>query len=233
MTCLPAEKSPTPRISDIIEWDCANWGRCLGFWEEAAPLTPGARALAIGERNGGLSLWLASHGLHVHCTDLNGPGPKARETHQRFGVSDSVQYESANVLSLPYFDGSMDVVVFKSVLGALREYPAQRQAMREVLRVLKPGGVLYMAENLRASAVHRLARKRFVVWATYWRYIALDEIEELFTGFHILRSRSYGFLGTFGRTEAQRGLLGKADRLISACVPSRWRYIVFVVARKP
>lgn len=228
-----AEKPSAPAISDIIEWDCANWGRCIGFWEEAATLAPGATALAIGERHCGLSLWLASRGLRVHCTDLEGPSPRAREAHRRFGVTDSIQYEAANILALPYADASMDVVVFKSVLGALREYPKQRQAMAEVLRVLKPGGILFMAENLRASALHRLARKHFIFWATYWRYIALDEIGELFAGFDVLRSCSFGFLGAFGRTEAQRGLLGKADRLLSPCVPADWHYVVSMVAIKP
>jgi SAM-dependent methyltransferase len=229
---LSPNRPIAPSINDIVEWDCANWGQCIGFWEEAVPLVPGATALAVGERNGGLSLWLASRGLHVHCTDLKGPAPQAQEIHRHFGVSDFVQYESANMLSLPYEDASMDVVAFKSVLGALGKYSAQEQALREVHRVLKPGGVLYMAENLQASPLHRWARNRFVAWAGYWRYISLGEIGELLTGFNVLRSRSFGFLGAFGRTEAQRGLLGMADRLVSPCVPTNWHYVVFLVGQK-
>lgn len=224
------QNSPSPTLREIIEWDCATWGQCIPFWEEVCSLIPGSTALAVGERGGGLSLWLASRGLRVHCTDLNGPKPQAREAHARYGLLDVIQYESANILSLPYPAASFDVVAFKSVLGALREYSAQRKAMSEVHRVLKPGGVLLMAENLVGTPLHRWTRKRFVRWAEYWRYIELGEIPELLGGLRLFDLRTAGFLGAFGRTETQRNLLAIADRLIT--VPAKWRYAVFLIARK-
>ena len=44
-------------LKDIIEWDIKNWSKALYFWKRYLPKQKEVQALAIGERNGGLSLW--------------------------------------------------------------------------------------------------------------------------------------------------------------------------------
>ena len=119
-------------------------------------------ALDLGSRNGGLSLFLALRGSQVVCSDLNGPSDNVKKLHQKHSVSSLVSYAAVNVTSIPYPDLYFDVVVFKSVLGALQTYPNQTKMMQEIYRVLRPGGELWFAENLVASPLHMLARKLFV-----------------------------------------------------------------------
>ena len=61
------------RIEDIIEWDVVNWSNALSFWTKhsTVAVTREARALELGTRRGGGSLWLASLGFNVVCSDID------------------------------------------------------------------------------------------------------------------------------------------------------------------
>ena len=52
-------------IRAAIGWDVRNWSRALAFWQRHLDDSHPRRALALGERGGGLSLWLASQGIEV------------------------------------------------------------------------------------------------------------------------------------------------------------------------
>ncbi len=213
-------------VRAVIAWDVRNWSRVLPFWQphiQAAPTT----ALAIGERGGGLSLWLALQGIQVVCTDLGVPVEPARALHRRYGVSDLVTYADVDVMSMDYPDGSFDLVVFKSVLGALATKERQIQAIAEIHRVLRPGGTLLFAENLVGSRVHRWLRSRFIPWDAGWRYLALRLDRDLFDDFEAIEFQTWGVLGLFGRNEVQRDLLARVDERLTQRVPNDWRYILF------
>jgi len=216
-------------VRAVIAWDVRNWSRALPFWQPhllaAAPKT----ALAIGERGGGLSLWLASQGIQVACTDLGVSLEPARALHRRYGVSDLVTYADLDVTSMDYPDGSFDLVVFKSVLGALATKERQIQAIAEIHRVLRPGGTLLFAENLVGSRLHVWLRSRFVPWDATWRYIDLDVDSDLLDAFGAVDFQTWGVLGLFGRSEAQRDLFARVDERFTRWVPSGWRYILFGV----
>ena len=156
-------------VRAAIVWDVRNWSRALSFWEPNLAGSMPRSALAIGERGGGLSLWLAMRGIHVVCTDLGVSLEPAMALHRRYGVSDLVTYADLDVTSMSYPDGSFDIIVFKSVLGALATKERQVRAMREIHRVLRPGGTLLFAENLVGSRLHTWLRSRFVPWDS-WRY---------------------------------------------------------------
>ncbi len=225
------EKEPADghQISDseIFEWDVANWSRALPFWRTALTFGQGQKALAIGERNGGLSLWLASLGFRTISSDLNGVTSEARNRHERHGLAHLIQYENADTTKLPFPNETFDIVAFKSVLGALQSENRQKESLQEIYRVLRPGGVLLFAENLQGSKLHQLFRRRFTRWSAYWRYPSLDELRQWLHGRGDLMLRSYGVLGAFGRTEPQRWALGFLDRWISPAVSESSRYIVF------
>jgi len=224
-------------LADIVEWDVANWAPALWYWTQHSALSPtGCRALEIGSRHGGLSLWLALRGAHVVCSDLDGPTDVAIEKHQRYGVSARITYEDIDALNIPY-DNAFDIIVMKSVLGGVGRdghIERQRAAVSQMYKALKPGGELWFAENLVGSPVHRALRGRFVTWGGSWRYLSIAELSSFLSPFEAARCGTRGVMGTLGRTERQREILGRLDALFfNAVVPRRWHYVAFGVARKP
>jgi SAM-dependent methyltransferase len=222
--------------AEIVEWDVENWSVALDYWQRHSALTLSTcTALEIGSRHGGLSLWLALSGATVVCSDLNGPSDAAVRKHDRYGVSKSIRYERVDALNLPYAD-AFDLLVFKSVLGGIGhngERERQRQAVQEMYKALKPGGELWFAENLVGSPVHSVLRDLFIDWAPRWRYISMGELADFLDPFASVTCRTFGVLGAFGRSERQRTILGRIDKLIlNALVPAGWRYIAVGVARK-
>ncbi|MEZ4755588.1 MAG: class I SAM-dependent methyltransferase [Flavobacteriales bacterium] len=217
-----------------FQWEVRSWSRALPLWTDAlAQLPAGPRtALALGERDGGLSLYLAQQSIRTVCSDLRGPTDEAHQQHRSHGVQALIAYETIDTLAIPKPDASFDVVIFKSMIGALGSRERQQQAIREMHRVLKPGGVLLFAENLSGTAVHRWLRKRFVAWDAYWRYLDVRRDRDLFAPFVRMDDRTTGLLANLGRTEIQRDLLARIDALVAPFVPSNWRTIWYGAAFK-
>ncbi|MEX1000583.1 MAG: class I SAM-dependent methyltransferase [Crocinitomicaceae bacterium] len=221
-------------LNDIIQWDVKTWSKALPFWEEHADLQPGKKVLAIGEREGGLSLWLAKKGLEVYCTDYNEFPEHTKQMHQKYGVQDQIAYhqpvDATNLSKYP--DNHFDIVVFKSVIGALSEKSRQAKAIEEMHRVLKEGGQLLFAENMVGSALHVRLRKKFVKWDKYWRYLRYKEDQDLFDKFSEKNFTTKGFLANFGRSERQRSVLGNIDKALIWGIPRSWRYVLIGVLTK-
>lgn len=223
-------------IREIIEWDTRNWSRALTFWgRHTRQDLSGVQALEIGSGNGGLSLWIALQGGHCLCTDVSGPRPQAMVKHQRYGISGQIRYEALDATTMTY-ENTFDVVLFKSVLGGIGRQDGkdrQQAAMKAIFRALKPGGELFFAENLAASPIHQLFRRRCTAWGGYWRYVSLAEMASFTAPFSKVEMAVCGCMGAFGRTERQKRLLGALDRIIiERIVPAKWRYLVFGVAQK-
>jgi ubiquinone/menaquinone biosynthesis C-methylase UbiE len=224
-------------IKDVIEWDVRNWSKSLNYWlEETSLELMDRKALEIGSRNGGLSLWLAKQGCKVTCSDVNGPSEKAKEIHQKHGIDHLVEYKGIDATNIPYENEAFDIVVFKSVLGGIgsnNNKDAQYKAINEIYRVLKPGGELFFAENLVASPLHTFLRKNFTSWGENWRYLSISEIEEFLNPFSDKKYLSTGFLAALGRSEKQRDILGLIDHLfVNKITPRNWKYIVVGLAKK-
>jgi ubiquinone/menaquinone biosynthesis C-methylase UbiE len=219
-------------INDFFQWDVKNWSKALPVWEKNVDWNKCKTALAIGERDGGLSLWLAKKGINVTCTDLNGPSDEAKKMHQAYGVGHLVTYANANAMELNYPDASFDLVVFKSVIGALSTSENQQTAINEMFRVLKPGGFLIFAENTSGSFLHQFARKRFIKWSTYWRYLEIPKDLFFFNSFKLIDKKMVGFFAAFGRSEGQRKFLSYIDWIFSPIIPKKWKYILIGVYQK-
>jgi SAM-dependent methyltransferase len=223
-------------VRDIIEWDTGNWSRALTFWgRHTRQDLRSVKALEIGSGNGGLSLWIALQGGCCLCTDIGDPRLSAIAKHQFYGIADRIRYEALDALTMTY-ENTFDVVLFKSVLGGIGHHDGkdrQQSAMKAIYRALKPGGELLFAENLAASPIHRLLRRRCTAWGNYWRYVSLADMASLTAPFSEVEMAVCGCMGAFGRTERQKRLLGALDRIfIERIVPAKWRYLVFGVARK-
>lgn len=226
--------APTDHRDLIFQWEVRSWSRALPLWERHlhALGNRSPQALALGERDGGLSLMLAEHGCSVVCSDLRGPTERAMELHATFGLEEAVSYESIDTLAIPKADNSFDVVAFKSMVGALTTKDRQARAIREMHRVLKPGGVLLFAENLHGTALHGWLRKRFVAWDAYWRYLDVKKDRDLFAPFARIDDATTGLLANLGRTEAQRDLIARFDGSVMPIVPASMRTIWYGVAIK-
>lgn len=203
----------------------------MPWWLELCDFT-GKKVLTVGERNGGLSLFFALEGATVFCTDLYGVTDVARKKHERYMVNNRIEYQKANVLSLPFPNSTFDIVAFKSVLGSLETKSNQVLALQEIHRTLKDNGELLFAENLYATIVHNLIRSKTVAWGNRWRYIQLQELPELLSPFRSWCYSSYGAIALFGRSEKQRFFLSKVDQALTPILPASWRYILFAMATK-
>lgn len=227
---MPSPSAPSLR--DIFQWEVRSWSRALPLWQRNVPAQRPITALGIGEREGGLSLWLASQGVDVVCTDLHAFPEATKALHERYGVQDRVRYQQADATALPFPDASFELVFFKSVIGALGSREKQATALREMHRVLKPGGALLFAENLHGSPLHVRLRKRFVAWDHYWRYLDPVQDRGLFAPFARLEDDTTGVLANLGRSEGQRDLLARVDAVLRPLVPARQRTIWYGVAHK-
>ena len=223
-------------LRDVVRWDVRTWSIPLAFWSKRLPEGGiGRRALEIGCGDGGLSLWLATQGYAVVCSDVECDFAAARRSHQRYGVASQMAYEQIDAACIPYAN-HFDVIAFKSVLGAIGRaggIDLQRQAIEQMRQALRPGGVLLFAENLQASPLHRLCRKRFVRWGKTWRYPSMAELQAFFAEFRTYRLETTGFLAAFGRSERQRNWLAVVDQA-TRCgwMPDRYKYVGYGVAQK-
>lgn len=108
-----------------------------------------ARILDCGVGNGSLSIALDSiltglveyHGIDTSAEML----VQAGSTMQRAGLL--VHLKQADVLSLPYDDQSFDVVMAAHVLEHL---PDPKRGLKEMIRVLKPGGMVFVCVTRRS-----------------------------------------------------------------------------------
>lgn len=222
-------------IKDVIEWDIVNWSRALKFWEENFDFKYASdlKCLELGGRSGGISLWLASKGCNVICSDLENPRDFAGKLHSKYrGLQ--IDYAAINALDIPY-ENEFDIIAFKSVLGgASRDGKNERKqlAIDQIYKALKPGGKLIFAENLSASSLHKYLRKRFVKWGNEWNYLDISEVNSLFSAFKNTKFKTVGFFGAFGRNENQRNILGRVDTVFDNLFGKSRHYILIGVAEK-
>jgi ubiquinone/menaquinone biosynthesis C-methylase UbiE len=122
---------------------------------------PGERILEIGPGTGYYTLDLAGWvaGGDAGVADSNGAGERPGGTVEIFDVQqefldhvmrraaergiDNVVPTRGDATALPYEDGSIDAIVLAAVLG---EVPDRAAALREIRRVLAPGGRLVVGE---------------------------------------------------------------------------------------
>jgi len=222
--------------ADIITWDVANWSRALDCWNRARiEPKPQAKALELGGRNGGLSLYLALKGYQVVCSDYWPPPPTSLGMMSRYEVQHRVTYARVNATQIAFRENSFDVVALKSVLGSIGihgGFAAQQKTADEIHRVLRPGGFWLFAENLKGAAIHTFFRQRFVKWGSAYYYLTIGELQRLTSQFSDCHYETYGYFGCLGRREWQRRALSVLDRGLHPIFPEKSRYLIYGYARK-
>ncbi len=229
-------------LKDIIQWDTINWSKALDFWESkfeevADKNTP---ILTLGERNGGLSLWLATNGYKNICSDIELPKNEVHKLHEKYHVQEFISYQNINIFNIPFEDNSFDVVVVKSVIGGLKlvhtktetmTLENQKKAITEIIRVLKPGGILLGAENMKGGLLHSIYRKLFNKNKD-WRYLSQLELEFLLADFSEVNYKNYGYLGTLFSVDFMNTIFGCIDNFLSKIISNKSKYIGFYIAKK-
>jgi SAM-dependent methyltransferase len=91
--------------------------------------------------------------------DLSGNSPDAAKANAKLeGVADKVRIENGDAQKLVYPDNHYDVVVSNLVLHNIPEASARAQAVREMVRVLKPGGKLAIFDLFRTGEYAEVLR---------------------------------------------------------------------------
>ncbi|MFM9877404.1 MAG: class I SAM-dependent methyltransferase [Rhodoglobus sp.] len=232
--------SPSPSfeipVSDILGWDVSTWSPALAHWSAAiATQDRPLECLEIGAGPGGPSLWLASLGNNVVCSNVSNSAELARPLHSRYPAIEGIEYSDVDALHIPWV-GRFDVIVLRSVLGGIHpaDLPTLKLVIAEILVALKPGGRLLFAENVRGTVLHRLARAAAVGRRSgSLRYPSVAELRSILNGFSSSEIKTTGVLALFGIRESHRTALARADvALFNRLVPSTWRYVAYGSATK-
>jgi len=155
-----------------------------------------ARILDCGVGNGSLSIALASlmtGSADFHAVDTSAEMlVQAKSLMQHAGLDPHLQ--QADVMSLPYEDQSFDVVMAAHVLEHL---PDPQRALAEMVRVLKPGGMVFLCVT-RPSLFGALVQLLWRTWAiTEQQGIAwLNASQLVDVGYQPVRLGSAGFAST-------------------------------------
>jgi ubiquinone/menaquinone biosynthesis C-methylase UbiE len=124
-------------VLDSIAWQGDERGLDLGCGRGAV-LIALARRLPRGQVTG-LDIW--------DCVDQSGNAKAATQRNAvTEGVADRVTVETGDIRELPFPGESFDVVTSSLVLHNLRSAADRGQVLENALRVLKPGGRLFVTD---------------------------------------------------------------------------------------
>jgi SAM-dependent methyltransferase len=232
---------PALPVNDIIEWDVPNWSQLIEYWTPVLEKLPrNSKVLAIGERNGGLSIWLALLGFEVLCTDREGPTETARELHKKYNVADKIKYGEMDIVNIIDPRTEFDLIIAKSVIGGLksdprdkttRNFDVQLQAVNNIYSMLKPGGYFLSAENTQGSVLLKLIR-RLKGKDKGWRYFTSDEVSKLYKSFSSVQTKAFGVLPTLFASNILNKLSFITNKYLLTFLPDSAKYVSFTAARR-
>ncbi|MBU1666564.1 MAG: class I SAM-dependent methyltransferase [Gammaproteobacteria bacterium] len=141
---------------DRLDREFYNWNHPLHDRKPFDRLFPydrygaGAKVLEIGCGLGTMSMNWAKNGVEMTAVDLNPTSiEQTRKRFQLMGLSGTIELMDGRALELP--DDHFDYVYS---WGVLHHSPALEQSLREMMRVLKPGGGFGLMLYNRRSILH-------------------------------------------------------------------------------
>ena len=165
-----------------------------------------ANVLDVGSGRGYISLLLAAESPQANIVgiDFSSTQVRAAEGLRRQRRIDNCRFQRGNAVELPFPNGSFDAAVS---VGSIKHWPDGVQGLKEIHRILKPGGRAVIAETDRDVSDEALWEfvRRFHIWFIW------DPL--LFWGLrHVV----------FGRSFTQEGL----EEVVRAagfenCIPQR------------
>jgi demethylmenaquinone methyltransferase / 2-methoxy-6-polyprenyl-1,4-benzoquinol methylase len=166
-----ADKSRTPRMFNSIahRYDFLNHALSLNVdrrWRrllvESCGVKPGEHVLDVATGTGDVAIEFARR---THAARIVGLDPStgmldvARTKVAADERARRIELIEGNALALPFADGSFDVVTIAFGLRNLPDYP---RGVREMARVLKPGGGLTVLEFLPPSGATRFIFRSYI-----------------------------------------------------------------------
>ena len=115
---------------------------------EMCRLDSANRVLDVGCGSGATACFIAeNYGAQVYGIDISEVMiAKAKERAEQQGLTERIELRVADVFDLPFEDEWFDVVIVESVLTPL---PGdKKQAMRQIVRVMRPGGRIGANEGI-------------------------------------------------------------------------------------
>ena len=131
------------RLAFLLEYPLRK--RLLGLERlvAALPLMPGTRVLDLGAGSGVVARLVVEQAPEAQIVLADPQSGMLRRARGR--VNGPARFVAAVGESLPFAAEDFDLVLMITVLGELDE---PKLALREVRRVLRPGGMLFIAEHL-------------------------------------------------------------------------------------
>lgn len=137
----------------------------VGFHFQTNLVKKGDRVLDIGSGSG-TDLFVAAKlvgdkgkAIGVDITDAM--IAKAQKTAKRYGVK-NVSIQKTDAENLPFSNASFDVVISNGVINLI---PDKKKVFAEIYRVLKPGGILNIADIVLGRPISADSRKDPQLWA--------------------------------------------------------------------
>ena len=119
------------RLLERIDWSGGEQVLDVGCGRGLI-LVGAAKRLRSGKAFG-IDIWQAE--------DLTGNAPDAvLENARREGVDDRVEVRTADMRQIPFPDGAFDVILSRAAIHNIYSAGDRAQAIREIARVLRPGG---------------------------------------------------------------------------------------------
>jgi SAM-dependent methyltransferase len=228
-------------LKDIIEWDIYNWSNTLNVWQPIIERLPkDAKILAVGERNGGMSLWLASLGYNVECTDRVIPSQQAIALHKAYKVQDKISYRVVDIVHDVLPSKQYNVIIMKSVFGGLKDdyrnsstriSTVRQKALKNIHDSLKPGGYLLSADNMIGSTTHKFFRK-ILNKNNGWYYFSVIDISAFFKPFSSVQIDYSSIIPTISPNSIFNKVLYFINQNVLHWLPLSSRYIAITTARK-
>jgi SAM-dependent methyltransferase len=135
---------------------------------DALPWTGGERVLDVGCGRGLMLVGAARRltsgravGVDIwQAEDLSGNRPEATLENARLeGVADRIEVKTADMRKLPFDAASFDVVLSSKAIHNVYDEAGRGEAIREIARVLKPGGCV-LIDDIRHGSEYAAELKR-------------------------------------------------------------------------
>jgi len=221
-------------LKDIIKWDVNTWSEILPYWENQLRKLDksNTNCIEIGAREGGISLWMARNGFKITCSDIYYDLENAKKLHNKYHVENNIIYKKVDVLNWKE-KGKYDVIIMKSVLGALQSEDRIRIALENIYNNLDENGIVLFAENASASFLHKQFRTKFTDWGKIWYYFDETSLKKMFKSFQILDFQFNGVSAVFANRLGLSKPFYKLDRyILNKIFPDKMKYMVYGYAKK-
>ncbi len=137
---------------------------------------PGGLVLDIGGNTAGEATLLTQLGYNIVVGDINETALDiSRQRVEKFGLKPP-RYIALDVHHLPFKDETFSAV---TVIEALHHFVSYEQALKEIQRILKPGGTLFSLEPYALNPLRRLSEVRDRLRGTIEKSFYISQLKQL------------------------------------------------------